>query len=108
MVSRLKDEQVSIDKQRAESGVHGPADEKKPAKKSTLRLPHEIDESFDSQESPPRTVIQQAFEDIEAGQLDTDRRGMPGVEEVHRKNSDKAAQEAIPESSRMPPSIPKE
>lgn len=94
MVSTVKEKQVSIDKHQA--------------KNQAPRLPHEIDESSDSQESPPRKVIQQAFDDIEAGQLDTDRTGMPGVEEVHRKNADKATQEAIPESSRMPPSIPKE
>lgn len=108
MVSTVKKEQVSTDKDRAKSGVHGKTDEKNQAKNQTPRLPHEIDESSDSQESPPRKVIQQAFDDIEAGQVDTDRRGMPGVEEVHRKNPDKTTPEAIPESSRMPPSIPKE
>ena len=104
MVSTVKKEQVSTDKDRAKSGVHGKVDEKNQAP----RLPHEIDESSDSQQSPPRTIIKQAFDDIEAGQVDTDRTGMPGVEEVHRKNPDKATPEAIPESSRMPPSTPKE
>lgn len=104
MVSTVKKVQVSPGKHRAKSGVDGTADEKN----QEPRLPHEIDESSDSQQSPPRKVIKQAFDDIEAGQLDTDRTGMPGVEEVHRKNPDKATPEAIPESSRMPPSIPKE
>ena len=104
MVSTVKKVQVSPGKHRAKSDVHGTADEKN----KTPRLPHEIDESSDSQESPPRTIIKQAFDDIEAGQVDTDRTGMPGVEEVHRKNPDKTTPEAIPESSRMPPSIPKE
>lgn len=104
MVSTVKKVQVSLGTHRAKSGVDGTADEKN----KTPRLPHEIDESSDSQQSPPRTIIKQAFDDIEAGQVDTDRTGMPGVEEVHRKNPDKVTPEAIPESSRMPPSIPRE
>lgn len=104
MVSTVKKVQVSPGKHRAKSDGQGTADEKN----KTPRLPHEIDESSDSQQSPPRTIIKQAFDDIEAGQVDTDRTGMPGVEEVHRKNPDKTTPEAIPESSRMPPSIPKE
>ncbi|MDO8304593.1 hypothetical protein [Herminiimonas sp.] len=104
MVSTVKKVQVSPSKHRAKSDGQGTVDEKN----KTPRLPHEIDESSDSQQSPPRTIIKQAFDDIEAGQVDTDRTGMPGVEEVHRKNPDKTTPEAIPESSRMPPSIPKE
>ena len=37
------------------------------------RLPHEHDESSDSQTSPPRAVIQQAHKDLERGLVDTDR-----------------------------------
>jgi hypothetical protein len=37
------------------------------------RLPHERDESADSQVSPPRKVMQQAAKDIERGLKDTDR-----------------------------------
>ena len=37
------------------------------------RLPHERDESADSQVSPPRKVIQQAAIDIKRGLKDTDR-----------------------------------
>lgn len=82
---------------------------KLPAEKdsSSPRLPHEMDESSDSRDNGPHTVIKRAFDDIEEGQLDTDRRGMPGVEEVHRKNPEKKTQEDIPASSRIPPSIPK-
>lgn len=46
------------------------------------RLPHERDESEDSQASPPRPEMQQAAADIESGQVDTDRRNIPGVEAV--------------------------
>ena len=37
------------------------------------RLPHERDESSDSQKSPPRADMQQAAKDIKAGLVDTDR-----------------------------------
>lgn len=50
------------------------------------RLPHEHDESADSQASPPREVMQQAARDIESGQVDTDlRNGAGGVENVVSK-----------------------
>lgn len=71
------------------------------------RLPHEHDESFDSQVSGERDEMRQAHADIESGQIDTDRRGMPGVEEVHRDDHD-ATQKALPESARTPSSTPKE
>ncbi|WP_293775590.1 hypothetical protein [uncultured Oxalicibacterium sp.] len=74
---------------------------------SSPRLPHEHDESFDSQKSGPRDDIRQAHADIESGQIDTDRRGMPGVEEVHRDDHD-ATQKALPESARKPSSTPKD
>ena len=37
------------------------------------RLPHEHDESADSQNSAPRADMQQAAKDIKAGLVDTDR-----------------------------------
>ncbi|HZE92600.1 MAG TPA: hypothetical protein VE029_12970 [Rhizobacter sp.] len=40
------------------------------------RLPHEHDESSDSQTSEVRPIIQQAHDDLEAGMVDTDR-GVP-------------------------------
>ncbi len=70
------------------------------------RLPHERDESVDSRQDKPRKDIKQAFDDIDEGQMDTDRRGIPGVEEVERKKPGNV-QEDIPASSRMPPSVPK-
>ncbi len=105
MDSKLPEAKVSTiknqEKQKVdERNLVSDKDEKSP------RLPHERDESVDSQEDKPRKVIKQAYDDIEEGQLDTDRRGIPGVEEVERKKPGNA-QEDIPASSRMPPSIPK-
>ena len=58
---------------------------RKPARKEALpRLPHERDESDDSQQSEPRSEIRQAYEDIMSGQQDTDLREMRGVECVVR------------------------
>lgn len=55
----------------------------RPKSKDALpRLPHERDESEDSQESGPRDDIRQAYEDIMSGQQDTDLRESRGVEEV--------------------------
>jgi hypothetical protein len=58
---------------------------KRPVKSGTTpRLPHEHDESDDSQSSGPRDDMKQAYADIENGQVDTDRRGIRGVEEVKK------------------------
>ena len=51
-------------------------------RQATPRQPNERDESDDSQESPLRGNIRQAFEDLMAGQQDTDMREQRGVEEV--------------------------
>ncbi len=40
---------------------------------SVPRLPHEHDESADSQTSEPRAVMQQAAKDLKRGLVDTDR-----------------------------------
>lgn len=48
----------------------------------TPRLPHERDESDDSQESAPRDDIKQAYTDLQNGQVDTDLRETGGVDEV--------------------------
>ena len=54
---------------------------------TTPRLPHEHDESSDSQSSPSREIMKQAAKDIESGQVDTDlRNGGGGVENVVDKN----------------------
>ena len=51
---------------------------------SEPRLPHEHDESADSQAGGPRQVMEQARRDIESGKQDTDRHGMPGLEKPER------------------------
>ena len=55
----------------------------RPKRKDALpRLPHERDESDDSQQSGPRDDIRQAYQDIMSGQQDTDLREGRGFEEV--------------------------
>ncbi len=55
----------------------------RPQRKDVLpRLPHERDESDDSQQSGPREDIRQAYDDIMSGQQDTDLREGRGVEET--------------------------
>jgi hypothetical protein len=56
---------------------------KRPVRKNAIpRLPHERDESEDSQASGPRGDMKQAYLDIRNGQVDTDLRETRGVEEV--------------------------
>ncbi|HWT71095.1 MAG TPA: hypothetical protein VN361_02805 [Oxalicibacterium sp.] len=102
MTKKVQGEHVSTAKR------HDANDDARPLnadKDESQRLPHERDESFDSQDDRPRDVIKQAHDDIAEGQMDTDRRGMPGVEEVERHQPGNA-QEDIPASSRMPASTP--
>lgn len=49
---------------------------------TTPRMPHERDESEDSQESEVRDDMKQAFLDLQNGQVDTDLRETGGVDEV--------------------------
>ena len=57
----------------------------KPARKTSLpRLPHERDESGDSQQSAPRPEIRQAYDDLMSGMQDTDLRETRGAESVVR------------------------
>lgn len=48
----------------------------------TPRMPHERDESEDSQESAGHTDMQQAYKDLQQGQVDTDLRNTSGVDVV--------------------------
>ena len=50
--------------------------------KALPQLPHERDESDQSQSSPPRKVMEQAAKDIASGQVDTDLHNGGGVENV--------------------------
>lgn len=52
---------------------------------SEPRLPHEHDESSDSQAGGPREVMERARRDVEEGQQDTDLRGMPGLEKPEKR-----------------------
>ena len=47
------------------------------------RMPHEHDESADSQRSPPREVIQQAHRDVSRGLTDTDKG--PPMDDAYQK-----------------------
>lgn len=54
---------------------------RQPRHKNALpRLPHEHDESDDSQQSGPRDDMRQAYVDVMSGQQDTDLRETRGVE----------------------------
>ena len=61
----------------------------KSAKRGTPRLPHERDQSDDSQASPPNRKMKQAHDDIASGQVDTDLHGQRGVEEVVKDKKNK-------------------
>ena len=53
---------------------------------SAPRLPHEHDESSDSQTSVERPVIRQAHDDVVSGKVDTDR-GVPMDEAYQRQKT---------------------
>ncbi|TCS37412.1 hypothetical protein EDC30_104215 [Paucimonas lemoignei] len=80
------------------------------------RLPHERDESFDSQDiGEPREDIQQAFEDLENGLVDTDLRGVLGVDEATRARFNQTepsppdpARTRDPNAEKLPDGRPKE
>ena len=52
------------------------------SKDDVMRSPYERDMSTDKQEIEPRDVMKQAASDMEQGLVDTDLRGMRGVEKV--------------------------
>lgn len=49
------------------------------------RMPHERDQSSDSQHGEPREVLEKAYRDIEEGRQDTDRRGTRGYEKPENR-----------------------
>ncbi len=57
-------------------------------RQATPRLRNQRDESADSQDSPVRDNIKQAFDDLMSGQQDTDMREQRGVEEVVKAHLD--------------------
>jgi len=62
-----------------------------------LRLPHERDESSDSQTSEPREVMRQAKEDIDSGKQET------GRGEVTDAVYERQKQPASPAAKKSPP-----
>jgi hypothetical protein len=69
-------------------------------KKAGVRLPHERDESEDSQESAPREDMKQAHADITSGQVDTDLHGERGVEAVHKPTGSDSPASPAPSSQK--------
>lgn len=63
-----------------------------------LRLPHERDESTDSQSTGPRRQIRQAARDVQAGQGDTDARASPGIECVETPRQARQARPHLQEA----------
>lgn len=57
------------------------------------RMPHEHDQSSDSQQSEPRKVIEKAYRDIEEGRQDTDRRSIRGYEKPENRLSKESPKE---------------
>ena len=57
----------------------GPAIKPESTPVGPLPLPHELDQSLGSTVTEPDPVIQQAARDIEAGLVDTDLHGTPGM-----------------------------
>jgi len=58
--------------------------DKDPVDESAPRLPHERDESSDSQHSEPRPDMKQAHDDVASGKVDTDR-GTPSNEAYQKQ-----------------------
>lgn len=52
---------------------------------TSLKLPHERDQSTDNTASQPHAEMKQARKDLEAGQVDTDMRASPGLDAAQRK-----------------------
>lgn len=56
------------------------------SERNDLALPHERDESMTGQtHGEPLPVMQQAYEDITSGQVDTDMRATPGLDARRRR-----------------------
>ena len=65
-----------------------------PKPENKARLPHEHDQSGDSQRSDvDQKEMRRAYQDIREGQVDTDLRGSGGLDEIN-KDAGKRASEA--------------
>ncbi|GAB3545275.1 hypothetical protein GCM10027343_21460 [Noviherbaspirillum agri] len=72
---------------------------KRPVKDgATPRMPHERDESDDSQESVVRDDMRQAYKDLQDGQVDTDLREIGGVDEVVNDRPGKSPDKVVKKS----------
>lgn len=67
---------------------------------ATPRMPHERDESEDSQESQPRKIMKQAYNDLENGQVDTDMRVTHGVDAVVNKVPENTQDQIVKNTSK--------
>jgi hypothetical protein len=65
---------------------------------ATPRMPHEHDESADSQESVVRDDMMQAYLDLQEGQVDTDLRETSGVDEVVNDRPGKSPDKVVKKS----------
>ena len=61
------------------------------------RLPHERDESPESELTPNRSVMRQAASDIEEGLVDTDRHNQPGAETTRDQHGKTPSGQAHPQ-----------
>ena len=57
-----------------------------PDQRDELPLPHERDEAVGGTASKPDRVIKQAKRDLDAGLVDTDMHGTPGLDAARRKD----------------------
>lgn len=64
----------------------------------TPRMPHERDESEDSQASGPRDDIKQAYADLQQGQVDTDLRETGGIDEAVNDRPGKSPDKVVKKS----------
>lgn len=65
---------------------------------ATPRLPHERDESDDSQEDTLRSDIKQAYTDLQEGKVDTDLRNTGGVDEAVNKRPGQSPDKVVKKS----------
>jgi len=64
-----------------------------PKSENKARLPHEHDQSGDSQRSDvDQKEMRRAYQDIHEGQVDTDLRGTGGLDEMNKGNGGRASE----------------
>jgi len=68
------------------------------SERTTPRMPHERDESDDSQGSVVRDDIRQAYKDLQEGQVDTDLRNITGVDAVVNDRPGKSPDKVVKKS----------